>query len=208
VLKDENGAPDSEATAQKEVMRAFKRNYEAALASAAAKAEQRRHEFDSAGLGPAEHDLFEQYVAAGGYEDVEDLYNRGQLRPGTLTSEGEAKLSDYRRWLYKADIPASDEHEPINQAAQALGETTAAMQNELTVALEARRRRVLPAFLKQFNKVQDKNLNVAESLNLVRNESTFSKQEISYMEKTSSRVRELLNDQENLQRLIKQRGSG
>ena len=82
------------------------------------------------------------------------------------------------------------------------------MQDELTAALEARRRRVLPTFLKQFNKVQGKNLNVAESLNLVRNESTFSKQEISYMEKTSSRVRELLNDQENLQRLIKQRGSG
>jgi hypothetical protein len=38
VLKDENGAPDLEATAQKEVMQAFRRNYEAALASAAAKA--------------------------------------------------------------------------------------------------------------------------------------------------------------------------
>jgi hypothetical protein len=41
----------------------------------------------------------------------------------------------------------------MNQATQALNETTAAMENELTAALEARRRRVLPAFLKQFNKV-------------------------------------------------------
>jgi hypothetical protein len=52
---------------------------------------------------------------------------------------------------------------------------------------------VLPAFLEQFNKVQSKNMSVPESLNLVRNESTFSKQEIKYMETTSSKVKELLS---------------
>lgn len=108
--------------------------------------------------------------------------------------------------MYNA--PLTGEDEPLNLAARALGESVAGLEDELTAAVEARRRRVLPAFLQQFNKVQGKNLNVPESLNLVRNESTFSKQEIKYMEKTSSKVQELLSNQESLRELLKQKGSG
>jgi len=77
------------------------------------------------------------------------------------------------------------------------------LENELTTTLEARRSRVLPAFLQQFNKVQSKNLSVPESLNLERNEATYSKQEIKYMEKTSSKVQELLSSQDSLRELLK-----
>ena len=56
--------------------------------------------------------------------------------------------------------------------------------------------------------MQSKNLSVPESLNLVRNESTYSKQEIKYMEKTSSKVQELLGSQGSLRELLKQKGSG
>jgi len=81
------------------------------------------------------------------------------------------------------------------------------MENDLTTTLESRRSRVLPAFLQQFNKVQSKNLSVPESLNLVRNEATYSKQEIKYMEKTSSKVQELLSSQDSLRELLKQKGN-
>jgi hypothetical protein len=48
---------------------------------------------------------------------------------------------------------------------------------------------------------------VPESLNLVRNEATYSKQEIKYMENTSSKVQELLSSQDGLRELLKQKGS-
>lgn len=185
VLKSTQDGPDAEAARQKEVVRAFHRHYEDSLRAAADKREARIHQFDGMGLGPDAPDLFSEFRSIYGY-DVEGLYITARLQPGTLDEEEEGKLAQYKRWLYSA--PLEGENEPLILAAQALDETVAGLEDELTATLEARRRQVLPSFLQQFNKVQGKNLNVPESLNLVRNESTFSKQEIKYMEKTSSKV--------------------
>lgn len=185
VLKSTQDGPDAEAARQKEVVRAFHRHYEDSLRAAADKREARIHQFDDAGFGPDAPDLFSEFRSIYGY-DVEGLYNTARLQPGTLDAEEEGKLAQYKRWLYGA--PLTGANEPLKLAARALDETVAGLEDELTATLEARRRQVLPSFLQQFNKVQGKNLNVPESLNLVRNESTFSKQEIKYMEKTSSKV--------------------
>jgi len=73
VLKGTQDGPDAEAAKQKEVIRAFHRNYEDSLNTAAEKREARIHEFDEAGFGPDAPDLFSEFRSIYGY-DVEGLY--------------------------------------------------------------------------------------------------------------------------------------
>lgn len=54
------------------------------------------------------------------------------------------------------------------------------MEHELTQVLDSRRIKTLPTFLEMFNKIQDRSL-ATDKLNLVKNEDTFTKKEIDYL---------------------------
>ena len=145
VLKSAQDGPEAEAAKQKEVIQAFHRHYSESLSVAAEQREARVHRFDEAGFGPDEPDQFAEFRSISGL-DVEELYDAATLRPGSLGPEDAATLAAYKRWLYGA--PLTEEDEPLNLASRALSETVAGLEDGLMATLEARRRDVLPAFLR------------------------------------------------------------
>lgn len=97
VLKGTQDGPEAEAARQKQVIRAFHRQYEESLSAAADKREARIHQFDDAGFGPDAPDMFAEFRAIYGY-DVERIYNNATLRPDSVSHEDAEKLATYKRW--------------------------------------------------------------------------------------------------------------
>jgi len=91
------------------------------------------------------------------------------------------------------DDPIVGEYEPHVVKGKAYNTAAAMMETELTAILDTRRIKTLPSFLDMFNKIQDKSLS-ANKLNLVQNEDTFTKQELTFLNKQNERKLHVLGN--------------
>lgn len=115
VLTGNSNEPEVQAARQKEVIRAFRDQYQQRIDLAADRREERIHQFDGAGLGPDAPNLFSEYNSITGY-DIASIYEESLLRPGSLEPEDAKKLEDYKKWLYDYQTPLTGEDEPLNLA--------------------------------------------------------------------------------------------
>ena len=80
-------------------------------------------------------------------------------------SEGDHEhIKKFKQFLYEDPIKGEDE--PLVIEANEYAKQANEMEDELTMTLEARRKKVLPAALETFNKVQGKSLDLSKKFDL------------------------------------------